>query len=70
MPKYGITIPIAGFVWLEVEADDEDHAKELAFDHQFEPKDIQEWNLYESFDKGNVSMVETPTKVEIEVLED
>ena len=70
MPKYGITIPVAGYVWTEVEANDQDEAIEIAMDKSFSTGQIKEWNLYKQFMKGNVSQIDGPTEIEIQELGD
>lgn len=47
--RYGVTLPIKGYVYLELKATSEKHAIELAFQKEVTVKDIEEW---ETVQKG------------------
>lgn len=67
--KYGVSIPVAGFVYTEVEADSEKEAIEKAFDVDHTPDDIEEWGIYEKIVSGNVLHVPL-NEAEAEKIED
>ena len=57
MKKYGVSIPIAGYVYIEVEADSEEDAIDKAFDKGYEDKDIAEIEMFDKLIEGNVCNV-------------
>ena len=66
MPKFLVTIPIAGFVSTEIEADSESLAREIALEQSFDNSDIVEWSIYDALMKSNLCQVNGPHEVEIE----
>jgi len=62
---YGVTIPIAGHAYVEVEATDEKEAEQAAFD-QLDSKHIEDWEGLRQFNSGNVCHCPSPWEVEIQ----
>lgn len=62
---YGVTLPIAGHAYIEVEAESEEEAKSLAFEG-VSSKNIEDWEALETFTSGNVCHCPTPWRIEIE----
>lgn len=54
MKKWGVRLPVSGYVYVEVEAADEDAAIEAAFDAAFDARDIEEWEVHRDIVQGNV----------------
>lgn len=54
MAKYLVTIPMAGYVQIEVEAEDESSAESAAFEAGATFDDIVEWDIYKKLTRGNV----------------
>lgn len=54
MKTYGVSIPVAGYIYIEIEAEDENDAKEKAFQSDIDIKDIEEWDVHEEICRGNV----------------
>ena len=54
MKKYAVTIPIAGYVYKEIEAESEDEALEKAFDEGYEDCEIVELDMFDLLIEGNV----------------
>ncbi len=54
MPKYGVTLPVNGSVYVEVDANSEDEAIEKALQSDVTNDDIQEWSTYDELVHGNV----------------
>ena len=54
MKKFAVEIPIAGYVYLEVEAETPEDAIEKAFDIGYTDNDIQEMEMFEKLVEGNV----------------
>ncbi len=54
MKKFGVRIPVTGYVSLEVTAEDEDEAMEKAWETEVTIGDITEWETVEQVCKGNV----------------
>jgi len=54
MPKYQVTMPIAGSVSLEVEAENPKAAIEAFWDHPNIPHEPDEWDFVEHVCEGNV----------------
>jgi hypothetical protein len=63
MKNYSVTIPIAGHVYIEVEAENEEDAKNKAFENC--PDGDIEWDALESFNTGNVCHCPAPWEIEI-----
>lgn len=57
MAKYGVELPLAGYVYLEVEADSKEEAIEAALQVQWTDEDIIELDTYETLCEGNVMRV-------------
>lgn len=69
MKKYGVSIPVAGYVYKEVEAESKEEALEKAFDEGYNDDEIAELDMYDVLVEGNVCYT-YHTKVEIEEIED
>ncbi len=69
MKKYGVSVPIAGYIYKEVEANSEEEAIDIVFNEGWEDEDVQEIDMYESIVEGNVCHLYN-TRVEIEELEE
>lgn len=54
MKKYGVSVPISGYVYIEVEAENEEEALDKVFAQGFEDDDIQELEMYEKLIEGNI----------------
>lgn len=54
MKKYGVSIPIAGYIYKEVEADSKQEAIDKAFEEGYEDEDIVELDMYDKLVEGNV----------------
>jgi len=54
MKKYGVSVPIAGYVYIEVEAETEDEAIDKALDDAYKDEDIVEIEMYRYLLEGNV----------------
>lgn len=57
MKKYGVTIPVAGYVYKEIEAESENDALEMAFDEGFEDDEVNELEMYEKLMEGNICYI-------------
>ena len=57
MAKYGVELPIAGYIYLEVEADNKEDAIEKALLTQWQDEDIMELDSYKRLASGNVMHV-------------
>lgn len=66
---YGVRVPIAGHAYIEVEAENEEEAKEKAMNNTT-IDDIEEWEALDRFNQGNVCYCPDPWEIEIEELED
>lgn len=58
MPKYGVTLPIAGHAWLEVDAESEEAAIEAAH-KEVTASDIESWETLDKVVEGNVCYAPT-----------
>jgi hypothetical protein len=54
MKKFGVRIPVTGYVYLEVMAEDEEEAMEKAWETEATLEDVAEWETIEQVCKGNV----------------
>ena len=54
MKEYEVRLPIAGFVVVSVEANDETEALNKAMNSDISTDDIEEWDVYEYITQGNV----------------
>ena len=52
--KWGVTLPIAGSIYVEVEADTEDDAIEAALSCDVSSSDINDWDMMKAITRGNV----------------
>jgi len=66
--SYDVLIPIAGHVFLTVEAESEEEAIELGMERA-SLEDIEEWTTLERFSEGNVCYCPSPWEAEAEVTE-
>lgn len=64
MKKYLVQIPIAGHICHEVEADNEDEAKEKALDMDPDTGDLS-WVTLDSFCEGNVCYCPSPWEITV-----
>lgn len=69
MKKYGVSIPVAGYVYKEVEAESKEEALEKAFDEGYKDDEIAELDMYDVLVEGNVCYT-YHTKVEVEEIKD
>ena len=69
MKKYGVSIPVAGYVYKEVEAESKEEALEKAFDEGYKDDEIAELDMYDVLVEGNVCYT-YHTEVEVEEIED
>lgn len=60
---WGVTMPIAGHCYVEVEAETEEEAIEKAFD-SVTNENLESWEALERFQQGNVSHCPHPWVVE------
>lgn len=67
--KFGITVPIAGSVYREIEAETEEEAINIFFNEGYEEEDIVELQMLEKVVGGGVCYAPV-WDVEIEELED
>ena len=54
MKKYGVCMPVTGYVYMEVEANNEEEALDFVYENAT-LNDIGEWELTDYVCKGNVS---------------
>jgi hypothetical protein len=54
MTTYGISMPITGFIYKEVEADSEEEAKNEFHKLELKTEDIEDWDIHDHIVKGNV----------------
>lgn len=54
MRTFGLTIPITGYIYKEVEAETENEAIEIAFEQGYTLSNIQETDMHEKVCRGNV----------------
>ena len=54
MKRYALSIPITGLVYMEIEAESEEDAKQKAFMSDVTTENIDEWDMHESIVTGNV----------------
>lgn len=65
MKRYGVSIPIAGYVYKEVVADSEEEALDIALSEGFEDDDIVELDSYATLVEGNICYTNY-TKADVE----
>lgn len=54
MARYGVTLPLTGSVYVEVEASSKKEAIERAFEVEIKDDDILEWQTHDIVAEGNV----------------
>ena len=54
MKNFAVSVPIAGFIYIEVEAENEEEAKQKAFESDAGVRDIEEWDMHEKIVEGNI----------------
>ena len=59
MKKYAVYVPVAGYIYKEVEAESKEEALDKVFDEGYEEDDIQEMDMYDSVVEGNVCHLDT-----------
>ncbi|WP_291566721.1 MULTISPECIES: hypothetical protein [unclassified Clostridium] len=59
MKKYGVYVPVAGYIYKEVEAESKEEALDKVFDEGYEDDDIQEMDMYDIVVEGNVCHLNT-----------
>lgn len=70
MKTYSVTIPIAGHIVLEVEADSEDEAIEKALiSDDIRAENIETWEALKAFHSGNICYCPSPWNAEAEEIE-
>lgn len=69
MKKYGVSIPIAGYVYKEIEAESKEEALEKAFDEGYKDDEIVELDMYDALVEGNVCYT-YHTKADVEEIEE
>jgi len=67
MKQYTVIIPIAGHVTVSVEAENEDDAKEKAFEMDLADSGVAdlEWETLTKFNQGNVCFCPRPWEIEV-----
>lgn len=67
---YSVALPIAGHIYVDVEAEDEDSAIAVALEREFQTKDIENWEIMErGFTRGNVCYCPQPWDPEAELID-
>lgn len=66
---YDVTLPIAGIAFLQVEADSEDEAIDVALG-KLELKDIEEWDGHRYLVRGSVCYVSVTQAEAVEVADE
>ena len=70
MPKYHVTIPIAGHAYYTVEAESEAQAVELANEEPSDYDDL-DWDLFPNgLNEGNVCLAPLPWEAEVTLLDE
>lgn len=69
MKKFVVNIPIAGYVYKEVEAESKEEALEKAFDEGYKDDEIAELDMYDVLVEGNVCYT-YHTKAYVEEIEE
>lgn len=70
MPRFNVTLPIAGHLTIEVEAEDEEKAVIAALEGKVEYDAEPTWEVMERFMQGNVCYCPTPWQAEAELIEE
>ena len=69
MKKFIVEVPIAGYVCIEVEAEDKNDAIDIAFQKGYTDEEIVELDMYERLVEGNV-VYTYHTRVEVNELKE
>lgn len=69
MPTFDVKLPLAGYVLVQVEANDEKDAIDKAIDADISKDDIEEWATYSQLVMGNVIMFDV-NKASAELIDD
>lgn len=64
MAKYSVTIPVAGHLFIEVEAENAEAARDKAFEEAGQ-EHLEDWEALESFNTGNVCHCPSPWELTI-----
>jgi hypothetical protein len=67
--SWGVTVPMAGHLYVEVEAATEEEAIEKAFD-EATLDDLESWEAVRQFNKGNVCYCPHPWETEAQEFDD
>lgn len=59
MEKFSVYVPIAGYIYVEVEAESEEDAIQQVFENGYKDEDVVEMDMYEDVVKGNVCYLNT-----------
>lgn len=70
MKNYSVTIPIAGHIVVDVEAENEEEAKEKALMMNHKTEQIESWETLDRFCQGNVCYCPSPWEIEAEEWDD
>ncbi len=71
MPRYEVTLPIAGHITVTVEADDENSAIAAAFESdELLTENIVGWEALERFNSGKVCHCPSPWNAEAALVDD
>ena len=54
MKKFGVTIPLTGYVYVELEAESEEEAVAKGMAEDFSVVDIEDWETVEQVCQGNI----------------
>jgi hypothetical protein len=68
MKRYVVTIPLTGIVSVEVDAEDEEGAKEKAWEQNISIDNIETWELTNIICRGNV-LDAVQNEIEVEEIE-
>lgn len=69
MATYSVTLPIAGYAIVEVEADSEEAAIDAALGSDVTMRDIEEWSVLKAIVTGNI-LHTSPNDASAELIED
>ena len=70
MKTYGVRLPVAGHVYVEVEAESEEDAIDKAFEESYTVDDLVEWETLRQFNQGNVCYCPHPWEADAELIEE
>lgn len=69
MAFYGVKIPMAGHLYVEMEADSEEEAIDKAKHLDLSSDHLEYWETVDQFTKGNVCYCPHPWEIEAEPIE-